>query len=909
MTNLRSRFVMALALIFGLMQTNNLFAPVDSQSKKTTEKKDTSTSKEATKEDLAKIKEETKGNIIVSEIVSILENITSKLATDINLGQIAKLLIKSSGSEKTDVEKYLEKIVIKTPVIRSVKNGLKLSGSISINNNPLEAFLEVSKDKDWNVIFYIKAPKKWKLQDYFPEFFDLKKIFPQIDKSLADKLTQGIFEFEEAYFYISTSELEKHPDCGAVVQGVGFKGKIKFVGLFDIFDKIFALNGEPVELEGKIKIPKFVGTEFSIKVPTSAPVIPESIKVQGKDVKLIPGFSIKLSPFEFSIKITDDIPVIKANGGITVKATTLLKDELDFRAGIDFSGTRIKLYGEQKNKITDTFGIKGLDLAGCKLGLTWDFVISGQLAAETAVIGGIGALLPAGVIIEGGLASGKKDDKKSSLDAKIDMSVHGTKGIDFTWNSKGTLYAKDFAEFWLDVIAKDAKNKDQFLKQVPPFEFEEVEIDGAWSTEDKKLNLKVGKVEMIPGYSAKMELKVSEKGVTGSGQISPLSLPNKNNPLFELTSKDKKTEGPSFEVDCTINPIKLSLKGDGRIFADLGPVLGKLDTGTKIDVSSDGGVGLDSKTKLLGYEASLKLNGKLDGKLDDWAASGGFEQKSTDEMSKLLKKSSEALLKASSDIAKNKDAMIKENDKVRDKALNDIENAKKKVNSDLDAYYNQEKTRTKNRISTLKTERTNWTKECGAKPWYESGWCILFQVNTRDIEIAALELYVVGTKFATDIAKSISNAALTVGQVFTQIGSDIKKGFETVANDIAGIFTKVAAEIAKIVDEVTTKVFKIDVLKFDGKVVDIKKGKLPKMEFEATILGKKEKGKIQLDVSDPNKFIDSLAEALLGDTLKKVKSMVSTAESDSKKKISGQEQTAKDKIKAGETEATTKAKK
>lgn len=923
----------------------------------------------------------------------IASNLKFELKVDkanIKLGEFIKLL--TQATQKNDVEEFLNKYAITKFSADYYKEGLRLKSSFLINNKPMSIYLEACKDlfltesekkqlekekeeekkeaeerekkeaaskgkkttadktkkeavkkeekkkessvkktKTWYALFYISSPESWLLSDYFPDFLTPSKLFPQAsenDKKFLDQF-KDIFEFDKSYFYVSTQDIKGHELVGDVVQGVGFNGKAKPIGIFEFFDKIFGLKGEYLELTGAIKIPKFLqGSNFSIKIPTGANIIYETGFFEGSPIniktpKLIPGTRIDLAPCDLSIVTTDALPYVKLKtyGSIDVK-TPLLKETLRFGLGLDFSGQRLKLYGDQQNTIGDIFGVKGLDLAGGKIGLIWDLgvtkPIGDALASVTFGIGELAAGIPVGIIYEGGISATTKDKKgvkedfvNSSLKLKLDASIHSTNAIDITYFSNGTLRTKDFAEFWINVFEKDLKipqkQKTDFLNQIPQLIFEDVKIDGAWAEGKKKsIELGAGKVELIPDLWAKMNLKVSEDGISGSGSTAAIYLPNKKDPKIKLLKTGSETDGPSFEVDVTISPVKVELKSDARLWADLGPVLGKIDTGTKLDVTGDAGIVLDSKTKLFGIDSAIKLNGKLDKKID--LESIGFEASfdvNNEEFNKTLKTANKELTEANKKILKEKETKVKNmtNDSQK-KVLKDIDNAKNKATQDVDKFFKDSKNAAGYAEGVLWSEIQSWTTICGKKPWYEKGWCDLFQVVTRKVALEAVKLYKnIGANILNDFAKAGIKAVSDVGQFFVALGPDMKKNFELLNVSIADIFTKAGSDITKAIDDLS-KSFAINSLKLEGSVSDIKDGKFPKVEYDATAFGRRSKQEVQLDIKNPTEFIGKVSTEITKTALAAVTGKIDEAEKQANDKLSAEEKKASDAIKNAETKAS-----
>ncbi|MFC1842877.1 hypothetical protein ACFLYU_04430 [Candidatus Dependentiae bacterium] len=908
------------------------FSSVFVEAKVKTSKKESTTKVEAkdskkvdeaeNEKNLEKLKKETKGQPIIAAIIKIAEEVTKRIELEIKLSDIIGLVGITSGP----VKDYLDKFVIKSPTVEAVMNGMSIRGTIVVNNNPLNAIIEIGKkgkkskdsdkdkaDKDkkkdtkkdskkdskkddkksglkevgggWYVLFYVESPDKWLLSDYFPDTFDIKKMLPGLDfdafAKKGEPLKPDFFELEDSYFYISTADLDDHGTIDKVSQGVGFKGKLKFIGIFSIFDKIFGLKGEPIEFDGAVKIPKFVGTRFSIKIPAEPTIIPEYYYVKGKKVTFIEGFKVTLAPQELGIVFTEGIPSLNATGGIKVDLP-FVKETLEFYLGMKFAGTRLKLFGGQKTKLADLFGIKDLDVNALEIGLTWDFLISAQLAGATAGAGVLLGLLPVGVIFKGGMQSGK-----SKLDIDADISLHATKGLDLYYNSLGSLYVKDFIKFWLGTLVKDPKAMEAFLKTVPPFVFEDIKLEAAWSEEKgKKFEFSAGRVELIPDVPATAMIKISADGLVGNASMGPLFLPNKEFPFLEVTRKDDKEKGPYFDLKALISPPGFSLESDGRIAANLGE-LGKIDSGTKVDIS-DEGIILDTSTKFLDLDAYLKIGAKLLSKPKDWYVKGGFSQKVTKEINKILTKASKDLLNAAKDLSKIRQKALKQDSETIKKVQAEIDKAKNKAVADIKAHFNNLKKGTQWRINELKKEIKEWKSACGKKPWLEKPWCNLFQVTSREIAVAALEIHKnITLNIVSGIAQIGTNAAMDVGKMFATTGVTIVAGVKQTGLLTAEIFTKAAKEITEIVNYVLTQLFVIHKFDFDANLGDLVKLKLPYVELDLTIFGKRraEPLRLQLDVKKPAKFFMNLTKYLFSPTLEKTDKIANGATDEAEKNL------------------------
>jgi hypothetical protein len=405
---------------------------------------------------------------------------------DIKFDEVAVAILSLIKDEKakTEIKKYLNKFSITRAKAEYYKKGIRVESTTSINGKPVNLVLEGCKDetKGWYALFYIDVPEKWRVSELIPDFLNAKVLFPNLK---IDSKDLDILELSESTLYISTIDMEKHDKIGKVVEGASFKGKAKFVGILGDISQKMALN-DPLEMSGTF-IPKVFGSELAIKIPTNLTIFPQSITVGGKTTDLIKGFQVDLTPFKLKMKIIDALPYVKleSDGGILV-TVPFLKDKLDFFAKIALSARELALSGGQRNTMNDAFGVKGLGLHNCEIGLKWDF-------ATSATIYG----LPTGFIVEGGLESQKSTGKKCSLHIATSLGVSSTAAVDLKYTSSGTLFVKDFAEFWLDTIVKtpnkqsDEKFKKDFMKvltdaKVTDWVFEDVFIKGAWAEDAKK---------------------------------------------------------------------------------------------------------------------------------------------------------------------------------------------------------------------------------------------------------------------------------------------------------------------------------------------------------------------------------------------------------------------------------------
>jgi len=96
---------------------------------------------------------------------------------------------------------------------------------------------------------------------------------------------------------------------------------------------------------------------------------------------------------------------------------------------------------------------------------------------------------------------GKLQSGKSKLDlTNFEVSTSEDKKINMLVSAKGSLYTKDFAQFWLDAIIKDPKiQKADVLKLVPEIVLEDVTLDINWvdSIEERSAKLKINKTDIL----------------------------------------------------------------------------------------------------------------------------------------------------------------------------------------------------------------------------------------------------------------------------------------------------------------------------------------------------------------------------------------------------------------------------
>jgi len=504
---------------------------------------------------------------ITKKAIELLEKLTEK-QVDIKLSEILSFL-KITGPLKT----YMDRFIITTPKIKVVGDGLSLEGKVAINNIPVSAFMEIGlKNKKPYVIFYLQSPKKWLLSKMLP---DIKLIPGKVGKELLAKFKVPDFvELEDSYLFISTVDMAKHPKLGKIYEGVGFKGKLRFIGIFEIVDKVLQLKGRPIAFEGEIKIPKLVGSFFEVSVPTEATLIPEKIRFKGKEIKFVPGFYATMAPFTLKILLTDIGPDISGQVGVKVKLP-FLKEVLEFFGELALMPERLTLSLGQKTKVSDLFGIKGLKADDWRLGLSWDFAIASELAAASAVIGGVLGVLPTGVTFKGGLVSGKSDIHVDSF-----LALDTTGGLELIYKAKGDLDLKDFVRFWLSQIVKKPDLVNKVIQKVPYVVMKDISLNAAWShKEEKYFDLDVGKVELLKGFPATLKIKVNKEGLIGSGSFPKIILPppprtpiltiSRSTAAKKLPKGTAQKDGPSF--DLTLGPAAgaFDIKADGLVIGKI----------------------------------------------------------------------------------------------------------------------------------------------------------------------------------------------------------------------------------------------------------------------------------------------------------------------------------------------------
>jgi len=532
-------------------------------------------------------------------ILKIAENLTTKIKRDLRLSEIADKFKIPPGKFRN----YLNRFVITTPVVKSRDGGVVIEGKIKVQDKVLKAFLEVGKSEgSWYGIFYVKADKRWRLTEFLPEF-SLKTIFPKMSAKIANKFKPDLLEFIDSYFLISSADIEGHPKLGDVKKGVRFRANAIFIGFLKILDKIFGLKGKPVKVEGFIGSP-LVTSEFSVKVPTTAMILPESFTHKGKRKNLIRGFHIRLAPFSFDIKFrkigTLIVPYLQARPAVMVKFP-FTKEEKRFFGGLDFFGERMKLYFGIEEPIPNFIGVKGLELLSGRAGLTWDFGVG-------IASGGVFLILPSGIIFKGGLKS-----PASNLDFDVDIGLHSRKGVDFKWVSKGTFLTHEFIKFMADNVFKKPQLFDKMKKIIPNIIVEDADIDVDLSetAAKKHFRLEIGKIELLKGYPFSGRLEIAGTGVGGTLHTWPINFPKKN-PKVKFTSFDKPDVGPKVSVDIDLfkKPMRFDFGIDGLMLLDFGP-LGKIESKSK-GVISKGKVNLKSRTKLLGIDTKLEIIGAKD---------------------------------------------------------------------------------------------------------------------------------------------------------------------------------------------------------------------------------------------------------------------------------------------------------
>jgi len=120
-----------------------------------------------------------------------------------------------------------------------------------------------------------------------------------------------------------------------------------------------------------------------------------------------------------------------------------VKLPIDFSALIKVGATKAELVAESTGKLYNIFFIKGLNAADWKIGLIWDYALSGELSAT--IIGAPLAFLPVG-----GTFAGKLEFDKSWLQLETKGALSGVTGIgELAWRGKGSLFLRNFVDFYL----------------------------------------------------------------------------------------------------------------------------------------------------------------------------------------------------------------------------------------------------------------------------------------------------------------------------------------------------------------------------------------------------------------------------------------------------------------------------
>jgi len=769
---------------------------------------------------------------------------------------------------------YLDKFVIKSPVVGIVETGgsitgVNISGEMDIGDVKLKAFLEVGKQsgKDAYVIIYLQSPDKLRLSKIFPRAFSIEPFLNKLGikgakaKTLAKKFeVPDLFELDDAYLYVSSAEIAKHPKLDDVYKGGGFKGKVKFIGFLSILDKAFALKGQPVEAEGKLTY-KVAGSSFAIKIPTEATIFPDN-------KKLIPGFSVKFggvkAPITLTVSLLDDfVPAIAGSGGFVMQLPKeLYKDPLVFVGKIKLAETQLMVEGMQKTPIKSVFGIKDFNFDPFKIGLIWDFEVSAELATLTAELGGIGALLPSGITFGGGVQAG---DYKLKTDVKLAAS--GTKAIDVIYKLDGTADYKSFVKFWGNVFAKripGLKNAvDKLVKLTPDWKFEDVHVDAAWSQEaaEKKFEASIGKFQLFPKISGSGSLNISESELSFSGAVTPIVIKNPitGTTMFTATksskSKDAAHKGPHFAFKTTLVPPDLSGTLDAHLKLFMGPKLGTIEEDILINLSTSA-IKFFVKQKFLNLydskiDVSAALNdaGDIDPKsfyIDVLTESGGIKA-----INNLLKTLGVKTLKDTKD--KVVAAMTKELDDIKGEQARQVNKLKSKAASlkkQADDFMHQRDEASSKANEFLKTAgKSIWDviKQCAGAPWKAKECAEKIISGAKNsatkFQRAAQAAYNQAKKFGSDAGNALASAnrlaGLTIGQgTIAGARGTLKELLGPKVLDAYDALNKQLLKIGNIIAQIEKGTIVVRKMGFKGSLVDTTQGKSPSMEIGGDAFGK-----------------------------------------------------------------------
>jgi len=787
----------------------------EEEEKEGEEKEEEKSESDSEKEkNLEELKKNVKGPLVTA-VIDLAEKITKKIgAKDIKFSSLTSALKIPEGKVKS----YLDRFVITTPVVVATPEGLSIEGKITVNENPLSLFVEVGKSqKGPFVIFYIEAPEKWLLSDYFPNFLPIKKLFPKASPETLAKLEKpDIVELSKSYFFFSTAAVPDHSKFGKISRGLGFKGEAKFIGFFDILDKIFALGGDPIKVSGQLNLPSLAGSHFEVIAPTQATIVPDKIKVGKKTINFIKDFKVTLSPFHLKIRLQDiGLPVLDTSGGINIYLP-FSKDHLELFAGMEFYGNRLKLLAGQRQKLRDFLGIDGLDAHSFKVGFNWDTQLNLQLASAGSAFFGIGAvigLIPLGFQFEGGLTVGE-----SVMDITFDFAFQGQRALDFKVFAEGSFYLKDFMRFWTKYLVRDEVKLDKVIKIVPDFLFENARLRAAYSSDVKKeFEIGVDRFQMLKNVAITDVLfSISEDGLIISGAAPKV----KFGKFLEITRATDREQGPYAKITLTTAPAFAAIL-DGRLYANLGP-LGNLESQTLVDISLEN-LTIDSRTELLGFEAELKIKGDKDeeGKVDvkSFFLDANLTNNGRDQMGKRLKEFAKiALEEAKADLERKEQAALAALDKKVGKLVKGTEE----------------------KIARKKAQYQVEVDKCADKRKLKKKWCQAKTLPKR----TKLNLEITGLKAHKKI---ILPGAKTFTKAFLKIGAEV---LETTV-EVTQFFAKALGPIVDTLNKLEKATLHIKKLSIEGSVEKLGEGKLPHVVGNGTLFKKPFSIDMQWDVKKP----------------------------------------------------------
>jgi len=781
---------------------------------------------------------------IAKKAINYIVDLSQKYKTTLKLSELLDAIEVPQGP----VRKYLDKFAIQTPELGLTDTGLHISGQLNIDKVTLKAFLEVGlTGKKVYVIFYIQSPNKFRLSTLFPRAFTIAaflknlKIPEKKANAIASKIqVPDLFELDDAYLYISTTEVPKHSKLDDVYQGIGFKGALTFIGILTVLDEIFSLKGRPVKASGKINY-KVAGSFFEVEIPTQAKILPESLTFRGKKIRLIPGTSVRLAPAKLKITLADNfVPSITGEGGFSIKFP-FYKDPFEFFGGLTFAAQRLKIFGGQRTPIKNVFGLKDLHAEGLKVGFIWDLLVSKDLVAMSAEIGGIAGLLPVGVIFKGGLQSGK-----TKIAADVDMSLHGTRGLDIAAKAEGNIDLKDLAAFWLPILKGRTVAKDM-IRVTPPMKLQDVKLNIAWS-EDKsmKLNGEIGNLEIIPGIGASGQIEGSAEGISVNGSLDPITINNPfiNKPMITITRsglsepKPGEKQGARFDFNLGALPPTFKVNLDGLLGVDVGAGIGKFETAAKMELSTSG-LEASFKQTILDLETAMTLKAALD-------KEGNLNPKSIF-IDATLENNGLAKLKQVFDAAAKE---------VFGVIIASLQSAKEKAISEIKRVIEGRKAAVQKQIDTLNDSISHYTKYCneknkGLKLALRPFCYAQYSVTDNTVKVGLLYVYQKGLLAAAD--KLLTGS---LGQFVIKFGLGAAQG----AVKTLQVVTKQLAAITKVFDTFMEKGFNVTYGNISGNVAELMSGKLlPTVHVKGHVLGKTFDEKApNVDLKKPFDYINSV---------------------------------------------------